>query len=68
MPPKLCIPSRKDLAPLLEYAKPLSVVILFRLLGTLDLLVEKPGPNRVVGVISCGDFLYFCKINMFFVL
>lgn len=33
MPPKLCVPSRQELAPLLEYAKPLSVVILFRSLG-----------------------------------
>jgi len=42
MPPKLCIPNRTDLAPLLEYAKPLSVVILFRFMS-LTLMAKTAG-------------------------
>ena len=42
MPPKLSVPSRTDLAPLLEYAKPLSVVILFRFMS-LTLMAKTAG-------------------------
>jgi len=42
MPPKLCVPSRQELAPLLEYAKPLSVVILFRFMS-LTLMAKTAG-------------------------